>query len=206
MLVIGLTGGSGAGKSLVAKHLLSRGGTLIDCDAVYAELVDNPSVCTSALSTAFGPDILNKNGTLNRAALSSIVFADGGKEKLALLNATVHPIVVSEVKRRLAKLYTEGAPYVIIDAPQLFEAKADELCDTTVFVKAENELRQMRIMERDGITREKAAARINAQLTDDYFSERCKHCIVNNGTEIELSEQCSLLLDTLGIKVNGEMK
>lgn len=204
MLVIGLTGGSGAGKSLVAKHLLSRGGALIDCDAVYARLVDNPSECTVALSDAFGPDVLTPSGTLDRTALSQIVFADGGKEKLALLNATVHPIVINEVKRVLTKLSDDRVPYAIIDAPQLFEAKAETLCDTTVFVLADRELRASRIMQRDNITREKAMARINAQLSDEYFAERCEHCIINDTTERELKEQCASLLDSLGIEDNGE--
>ena len=204
MIVIGLTGGSGAGKSLVAKHLLSRGGAIIDCDAVYAELVDNPSECTAALSKVFGPNILTQNGTLDRPALSRIVFADGGKEKLSLLNATVHPIVISEVKKILTNLSAEGTPYAIIDAPQLFEARAEALCDTTVFVKANRELRASRIMQRDGLTRERALARINAQFSDDYFAERCEHCITNNATENELREQCTSLLDFLGIVDNGE--
>ena len=198
--IIGLTGGSGAGKSVASRLLLNRGGRLIDCDKVYAELVCAPSACTAALSRAFGESILQKNGALDRAKLASVVFSDGGKAKLALLNSTVHPFVVDEVKSIIDTYSSIGVPYVIIDAPQLFEANAHTLCDCTVFVTADEEKRIARICERDGIDRERAIMRIRSQYPDEYFLERCTYVLVNDSGEEELALRCEELLDVLGIK------
>ena len=201
MRVIGITGGSGAGKSLACRFLRSRGGLLIDCDKVYASLVDAPSECTEAISKVFGAYVLHPSGALDRKKLSEIVF--NSKEKLALLNSTVHPIVIDKVKEIIRTEADAGIRYFLIDAPQLFEAGADAICDCTVYVTADKDVRIKRIRERDGISEEAAERRIASQLSDEYFRKRCTYTITNNGTEKELEAECSRLLDLIGIKRNG---
>ncbi len=203
MKVIGITGGSGAGKSLACLHLKSRGGLLIDCDKVYASLVDKPSECTKAIANAFGADILKPDGSLNRAKLSEIVFKSGNKDKLSLLNETVHPIVINEVKRIINDRVNLEIPYFLVDAPQLFESGADKLCDCTVYVTADKGKRIERVLKRDGITIYAATRRVESQLCDEYFKSKCNYIVYNNGTEEELKNECLKLLDTLGIQRNG---
>lgn len=203
MLVLGITGGSGAGKSAACKYLLSRGGSLVDCDKVYASLVDKPSECTVQLANEFGSSVLNADGSLNRRALSDIVFKSGNGDRLTRLNEIAHPFVIAEVKRILGDNDGNGIPYTIIDAPQLFEAGADKLCDRTLFVTANRAMRIERIVTRDGITAQAATRRIDSQLSDEYFESRCDYAIYNNGSEDELKRECYSLLDRLGIKENG---
>ncbi len=206
MKVIGITGGSGAGKSLACRFLLSRGGMLIDCDKVYASLVDVPSHCTEALSKAFGKEILTSDGALNRSKLSSMVFKSENKEKLRLLNETVHPIVINEVKKVINSPANENAPYVLVDAPQLFESGADRLCDYTVYVTADTVKRIERIITRDNIKLDAAERRLASQFSEEYFKSKCDFTVYNNGTEEELAAECSKLLDRLGIQQNGTAK
>ena len=200
MTVIGITGGSGAGKSLACQYLQSRGGRLIDCDKVYASLVDSPSECTEAIAAAFGREVLKANGALDRSKLSEIVFKRGSKDMLELLNKTVHPAVIDEVEKLIGAADAEGIPYVLVDAPQLFEAGADRICDCTVFVTADKAKRIERILSRDTITLEAAVRRIDSQLSDSFFENRCSHILHNNGTERQLEQKCNSLLDLLGIQ------
>lgn len=204
MKVIGVTGGSGSGKSVACRYLASRGGKLIDCDKVYASLVDRPSECTAALANAFGKVILKPDGSLNRKMLSDIVFKSDNREKLDLLNRTVHPSVIEEVKRIIQD--SSDSTYFLIDAPQLFEAGADKICDTTVYVTADEDKRLERIRKRDGISMQDAKRRLDSQHSDVFFKSKCDHTVYNNGTEQELETECYKLLDRLGITNNGKAK
>lgn len=202
-MVIGITGGSGSGKSLASRYLSARGGILIDCDKVYAALVDSPSKCTLAIADAFGNEVLKADGSLDRSKLSKIVFKHKNKDKLQLLNETVHPMVINEVERILRAEENSNAPYFLIDAPQLFEAGADRLCDCTVYVTADKFKRFERILERDNITMSAAMRRVASQHTDEFFKSKCDHIVYNNGTEEELKAECDKLLDSLGIHQIG---
>ena len=203
MMVIGITGGSGAGKSVACKYLCARGGLVINCDKVYASLVDTPSSLTKMLSKEFGPEILKADGSLDRKTLSSIVFGSESKEPLKRLNAITHPAVIAEVKRLITEGLKNNIPYFLVDAPQLFEAGADSICDCTVCVTADKEKRCERIVARDSISNQSAMQRISSQLSDDFFFSRCDYTILNNGTEDELAEKCFKLLDLLEIHDNG---
>ena len=199
MKVLGLTGGSGSGKSVAASFLASRGGNVIDADAVYHRLIAEKGRCTWAVSRAFGPDILLPDGTLDRRKLASLVFAPDGREALCRLNEAVHPIVMREIGKLLSKAERSGVPYVVLDAPQLFEAGADRLCDATAAVLADRDLRIRRLSERDALPAGEAARRIDAQLPDDYFREHCDFILENNGTADQLREACETLLSRLGV-------
>ncbi len=199
MKVLGLTGGSGSGKSAAASFLASRGGDVIDADAVYHRLIAKKGRCTRALARAFGPDILLPDGTLDRRKMASLVFAPDGREALSRLNETTHPFVMREIEKLLTRAKKAGVPYVVLDAPQLFEAGANRLCDATAAVLADRDLRIRRLSERDALPASDAARRIDAQLPDDYFRERCDFILENNGTAEELRQDCETLLSRLGL-------
>ena len=185
MLTIGLTGPTGAGKGTVASLLAEYGIPSIDTDAVYRELLVPPSDLLDDLTQRFGLDILNEDGTLHRGVLAAKVFAPGQEAELAALNAITHPHILNEVRRRLRSYGREwdrtGEPCaVLVDAPQLFESGFNLECEIICSVLAPKEKRLARIMERDGITREQALARMNAQYSDSFY-RKAGYVVINDG-------------------------
>ena len=184
MLIVGLTGPSGAGKGLVASLFARYGIPSIDTDAVYHDLLVPPSACLDELTLQFGGKILHSDGTLDRAALSAIVFGPANAERLTELNRISHRHVLARVREMLQDYKASNIPAVLVDAPQLFESGFDAECDKILSVIAPRAVRLARIIERDGLSPERATARLDAQLPEDTFRERSDHVIVNDG-EIE---------------------
>lgn len=197
MVVIGLTGPSGAGKSAVCALFAKRGIPSLDADAIYRELLVPPSDCLNELVKIFGNGILCPNGTLDRRALGAIVFSD--REALARLNAATHRHIMTEIRRRLAKLREQGVPAVVLDAPQLFEANAERDCDAVISVLADEPLRVLRIMNRDGISEDDARRRIRSQYSDAFFRERSDYILENNGTPEDLNPKIDAILRSLNV-------
>ena len=185
--MIGLCGGSGVGKGFVGSMLSSRGSSVIDTDAVYHDLVAQRSECLDELTLAFGNEILTDSGALDRVALAAIVFSDPEKHKL--LNRISHKHVLNKVRKMIADIGARGGRYVIVDAPMLFESGFDKECDVTVGVVASDKTRIQRIMRRDGISFERAVARISAQMPCDKIADMCDFVINNDGDENALSVQ-----------------
>ena len=196
MKIIGICGGSGSGKSTVSRCFAALGGAAFDTDAIYHELVDQPSPCVTALREAFGDSIIN-DGHIDRGVLRTIVFSD--EEKRETLNRISHRFVMDEVRRRIKEAEKTGFRFAVIDAPLLLEAGADEDCDLVVAVIADEKERVRRIMKRDGITEEQALERIRHQLSDEELKSRCDTVLYNNGSTEEISEKCEDLLKLLGI-------
>lgn len=199
MLIIGLTGPSGAGKDVVASRMAPFGVVSIDTDKVYHSLLLPPSDCLDALTVRFGRGILRSDGTLNRAALAAIVFADGHEADLDALNHITHRYVLAQVRNQCRALALVGRPAVLVDAPLLFESGFDRECDHTIAVLADHEVRLERIMARDGLTREAAEARLNAQKSDDFYVKRAEVTIRNDGTPGDLDETVTRLLTDWGV-------
>ena len=197
MLVIGLCGGSGSGKSTVTKKFEKYGVVSIDADKVYRELLFSGSTLLLQLKNAFGDKIINDDGTLNKKELSAIVFSDYEKEHyLPVLNSITHAAIISETERRIEEFRQNGSiPAVIFDAPLLFEAGFDKKCDIIIAVTADTETRIERIMMRDNITKEQAQQRISAQLSDEFLIEHADYVIVNNGTAESLEKRVSELAE-----------
>ena len=190
-LVIGITGGTGCGKTTLLNLIRERDGLVLDCDAIYHELLQTDKQMLSAINARF-PGVV-ENGVLNRKKLGSIVFAD--KQALMDLNAITHSAVKREVVLRL-----ENAPQLAaIDAIGLFEGGLAELCHVTVAVTAPPEDRVRRLMARDGISEEYAKARIVAQKSDEWFREKCDHCLENHGDLESFRAKCLAFLARLGI-------
>lgn len=195
MLTIGLTGPTGAGKGAVASLLAAYGIPSIDTDAVYRELLVPPSPLLDELAATFGAGILTPSGELDRVALSAKVFTAGCQDQLERLNSVTHPHILNEVRRRLAvygrSWQDTGAPIaVMVDAPQLYESGFDRECEIICSVLAPKKTRLARIMARDGMTEERALARMRAQRSDSFY-RKAGYVIVNDGDMERLEEEVS---------------
>lgn len=186
MFVIGLTGGTGAGKTTALEAVRTLGGIVIDCDAVYHELLVSDRELLAELEASFPGTV--ENGALDRKKLGTIVFGDG--EKLKTLNAITHGHVCREVERRLALAERNGAELAAVDAIGLFESGLSELCDMTAAVTAPEEDRVKRLMAREGISEDYARLRIRAQKPAEWFSERSSATWENNGSREEFAAFC----------------
>lgn len=179
MKVIGLTGPTGAGKTVVAQMM---GLPIVNADRV-ARTIHKDSAVLKELCERFGADIV-RDGVLNRTLLASRAFAT--PRDTEDLNAIMHPRILKQIEEELAALEQGGHPLCILDAPLLFEADCYQLCHTTVAVLANRDLRKNRIVERDGISGKMAEQRMSTQHDDAYFSERCEFVIHNSGDIVEL--------------------
>ena len=188
-MIIGITGGTGCGKTTLLKEIEERGGLVLDCDAVYHELLTKDCELLNAINDRFPGVVVDKK--LERKKLGAIVFND--EAALHDLNAITHGAIRAEIVRRLA----ENPRLAAIDAIALFEGGLAELCDATVAVCAPKEVRVQRLMARDGITREYAQNRINAQKNEDWFRKMCGHTLNNDGTQEEFRAKCSKFLDSV---------
>ncbi len=199
MLIIGLTGSSGAGKSIIASLFARHGVPSIDTDAVYHDLILPPSACLDELVARFGSAILTAGGTLDRAVLAARVFAAGHEAERHDLNRITHRHVLAEVRRRLIAYEARGYAAVLVDAPQLFESGFDAECDRILSVLAPRALRLSRIMERDGLDEARAAARLDAQHDDDFFRAHSDAVVVNDGSPDAPECEVLRLLDEWGV-------
>lgn len=197
MLVIGLTGPTGAGKGAVATIFEGYGIPVINADRVYHELITPPSSCLQELVEIFGKEILLPDGSLNRRTLASIVFSNPAEREK--LNTVTHRYVMEEIKTRMERLRREGVPVAALDAPQLFEAGAHKACGAVVSVLAERQTRLERIVARDNITPEAAMRRILAQKSDEFFKTHSDYIIENNGNIDLLTPQVHRILAELGV-------
>ena len=195
MIVIGITGPTGAGKTTVLNVLRELGGAVADCDGVYHELLSTSVPMREELAARFGPEIFDENGDLRRKELGAIVFGD--PDALADLNAITHRHIVSELERRIAQAEGEGRPAIALDAIALLESGAGTLCGTTIAVTAPEELRVGRIMAREGIGEDYARARVKAQKPSAWFEERCAHTLRNDGEKASLEEQARELFKSI---------
>ena len=163
MLLVGLTGGIGSGKSEVAKIFKRLGAHLIDADELAREAVRTGSPTLKRIVEVFGPDVLNPDGTLDRTKLARWVFEDS--EKRELLNSIVHPFVFMEEERRRKEIVQKNPKAIILfDAALLIETGSDQLMDKVILVTIDRRKQISRIMKRDELTREEAIRRIEAQM------------------------------------------
>ena len=196
MKILGLTGQSGAGKGVVASLLKEHGIPGVDADAVYHELLLPPSPCLDELRAEFSDAILNADGTLNRPALSALVFAptDEGKARLRRLNEITHRYVIEQTLAMLEEYEKRGCRAAVIDAPLLIEAGLHRNCDHVIAVLADREIRIARLLERDRLSIEQISARLDAQKDASFYIEHADTLVYNNGTIDELKASVSALL------------
>ena len=175
--IIGITGPTGAGKTTALNEVEKLGGAVIDCDAVYHELLESDIPLQSKLEELFGP-LRGEDGDIDRKKLGTIVFGD--PEKLELLNTVAQRATVAKTRELVDGCEREGRPLAAIDAIALLESGLKELCHATVAVIAPPEVRVRRIMAREGISEDYAWARVRAQKPDDYFIKGCDYTLWND--------------------------
>lgn len=187
--VIGITGGTGSGKTTALQVLADMGALILDCDAIYHQLLQTDTDMLSQIESAF-PGVVS-GSVLDRKALGAVVFSD--EQALQRLNAITHRCVDREVQRRLEDFAMAGGKIAAIDAIELFAGNQARRCQATLAVLAKPEIRAERIMQRDGISREYAMLRIQAQRPDSYFEERCDYILRNDAGPEEFTEECRKL-------------
>ncbi len=194
MKVIGLTGGIGAGKSTVSDFLLDKGFTVIDADKIARQMTEKGSKTLQALTSAFGEDILLEDGALDRKKLAAVVFSDD--EKRLVLEELTTKEVVRIMEARVADLRAEAcAELVFIDAPLLFEAGADRLCDAIWLVDADMDVRVSRVMMRDGVCAEDVKKRMAKQMSSAEKASRSTDIIDNSKGKEALYQRVEQLLE-----------
>ena len=198
--VLGLTGPSGDGKGAACKIFAKYGIPSIDTDAVYHDLLQTDSALTAELTAAFGTEVLGCEGKIDRKKLGAAVFGhENTPTLLHTLNTITHKYVMATTWKLVRDLEQKGARAVLIDAPQLFEANVEKDCRFVIAVLADREIRLTRILQRDGISREAAERRINAQRDDSFFRENCQYILENNGDKDALEAQICRLLEDSGL-------
>ncbi len=173
--ILGLTGQTGAGKSSAQQICRDNGYFVIDCDKLYHEITVAGSEIVAALTNTFSNSILNEDKSLNFKKLAEIAFAS--PENTEKLNNTVFPFIMYEVKKRIEK--TE-AKLILLDAPTLFESGCDKLCQKTIGIVSDRNIRKQRIIDRDKISETEAESRLNAGKPDEFYLNKCDETVYNN--------------------------
>lgn len=186
MKIIGITGGTGCGKTTALNELERRGALLIDCDAVYHRMLETDRPMLDEIEKYFPGAVVD--GKLDRKALGAVVFTD--EEALRDLNIITHRHINLEIRRILREHAMNGGTLAAIDAIELFSSGLAKRCTATVGVIASRDVRISRIMRRDGISREYAMMRVNAQRPNEYFIQNCSRVLENNGSQEEFIERC----------------
>ena len=190
-MILGITGGTGCGKTTLLEVVEELGGTVLDCDAIYHRLLQTDTALLQAIENRFPGTV--ENGQLQRKKLGQIVFHD--PQALEDLNRITHSSISGEV----IHLLTPEPKLAAIDAIRLFESGLDKLCKLTVAVTAPREVRIRRLMVRDQISAEYAAARIDAQPSAEEFARRCDVCLHNDSTREDFREKCLAFFRQAGI-------
>ncbi|MBQ3110134.1 MAG: dephospho-CoA kinase [Clostridia bacterium] len=190
-LVLGITGGSGSGKSQVCKLLASMGAHIIDADEIGHEVTARSDVLRE-IEVAFGSEVIKEDGTLNRKALGEVVFSS--KEALETLNIITHKKIYDEIELQLKEA---GSDIVAIDAAVLKQTRLKDLCDFVVAVVAPINQRVQRIMQRDALSEQRALDRINSQPTDAQYAHGVDFVILNNGNVENLNRRVIEIFETI---------
>ena len=190
--VLGITGGTGAGKTTLLHALEKRGALVLDCDAVYHDLLRTDAPLREDLAAAFG-EVFAPDGGLDRQKLGTMVFGDAAA--LARLDGVIFRHLPRALARRMER---SGAKLIALDAIKLFESGLAVLCDATVAVTAPEEARVRRIMARDGISEEYARARVRSQRGEEAFRADCGAVFENNyPTPAQAALAAEEFLDTI---------
>lgn len=190
IMIIGLTGQSGAGKSTVRGVFAENGFTVIDCDSIARKVADNRRFLDE-IARRFSEKLLNPDGTLNRAATAKLIFTDN--EKRGCYQRIIFPYIINAVMNGIRS----ASGSVLLDAPTLFEAKLDMVCGKIVSVTADADKCAERIIKRDGITSKQARERLSSQHDAEFFKERTDYNIENNGTLRQLIECTAAAIDKM---------
>ena len=176
MLVIGLTGGIGSGKTLATDHFARLGINIVDADVASRIIVEPGRPALHEIAKRFGADVLHADGTLNRARLRAIVFADPAARKA--LEHITHPRIAEEIARQLA---ASTSPYTILVSPLLFESSQHRFAQRTVLIDAHEAEQRQRAAKRDGVSEEQIEAIMAVQMSRAERRQRADDVLLNDG-------------------------
>lgn len=200
MIIIGLTGPTGAGKSSVVTVAKKLDIKTIDCDKIARDVTKKGEPALEKLAEFFGDDIL-KNGSLVRSKLAQKAFSD--EQNTKMLNHIIFPFIKSKLANIVSDEIENGTKVILLDAPTLYESGADILCDKIIAVLSSKEIRQQRIIERDNLNEQSALLRMSAGKSDEFY-KKADFLINNNGTIKEFLEDIEkILTDIIGGNPNG---
>lgn len=186
-MIIGLTGGIGSGKSTVARAFETLGAAWIDADDVAKEVVQTGEPALLAIQKRFGDQVINVDGTLNRAALRNIVFTN--PEQRRWLESVTHPKIRERLLQHLERLKAQGAPYVLLVSPLLFESGQHALVSRSLVVDVPQALQLSRTQQRDGVSESQVHAILAAQLPREQRLAKADDVIDNGGDHASMMEQ-----------------
>ena len=203
-MVIGITGSSGAGKSTVCEILKKKyGAKIISADKIAKDLSKKGTPYLLEIVKKFGKEILLESGELNRRKLADIIYHN--EEKRELLNSCTFKYICKEIENQIEEytknyrneklnnsenLLKNNELIIVIDAPLLFEANAQNMCDITIAVISQNKENQInRIVNRDNIDKSHAIARINSQKSNEFYINKCNYTIINDNKLLDLEDQ-----------------
>ncbi|XAR61312.1 Dephospho-CoA kinase [Bertholletia excelsa] len=192
MRIVGLTGGIASGKSTVSNLFKAHGIPVVDADLVARDVLKKGTGGWKKVVAAFGEDILQENGEVDRPKLGSIVFSD--PDKRHLLNRLLAPYISSGILWEIMKLWMKGHKVIVLDIPLLFEAKMDKWTKPIIVVWIDPETQLQRLMARDRTSAEEAENRIQAQMPLDLKKTKADIVIDNTGSLEELNERFQKVL------------
>lgn len=199
MKILGVTGTSGSGKSTFSKILGEREDIkVVDADKVARELSVPGTEYLQDIVNAFGTEILLEDGNLNRRALAHIIYSDENERKR--LNSITFPHIAREIYKRIKAFADPKIKYAVIDAPLLFEADLDKVCDSVISLVATEDVQIKRICKRDGLDVETAKARLSSQKPVSYYTEN-SDIVIMNTENTDLREEAEKLLKELENKI-----
>ncbi len=193
--LVAITGRSGAGKSAVRKHYKGLGYPAADGDALAREITEPGTACLAELAAEFGDEIISENGTLNRAVLGKIVFEDKAKNQ-KLIDIT-HPYIAQKTFDLAQKAQENGHTLFFVDGAMVVGLPFADVCDKIIVVTAKKEVSVSRITLRDGISKQMANSRLNAQKSEDELCAAADYIIENNSSQLALCKHADDVLKAL---------
>jgi dephospho-CoA kinase len=204
LLRVGLTGGIGSGKSLVAVMFKGLGVPVLSADEIARSLTETDEIVRRAIRRQFGSTVFRKDGSLDRKRLADVIFSN--KDERETLNAIVHPLVLKKIEEEITESEKRShARLVIHEAALIYEAGADKDLDYVVFVDADEETRIRRVIERDGISRAEVSRRIDSQMPAERKKELADFVLTNDGDTKSLERRVKFLFD-LFLKIGETRK
>lgn len=191
-MIIGLTGSIASGKSTVSNMLKEMGYPIIDADLVARQVVEPGTETLKQIAELFGPEVIHRDGTMNREKVGALIFSDPARRKQ--LNDIIHPAIRKEMLRQRSAYLAEGYDSIVMDIPLLFESKLQHFVDKILVVSVTEENQLSRLMERNGLSDKDARDRISSQLPMAVKEAGADAVIYNNGTLEETARQLATIM------------